>query len=175
MHPRWAPIERARSIPTATMSLTPRPVQWGPLGTPTGMGPFPYITALRIRVSARDTAGRTLVYQESKELVILLGAGTFELQSSPWQIGPSRTFPQAASAKNADQCDHRACADAESVRNDIPRAPCPQAILKVRPPNSLDYRARYDVPAYWNNVFLLQTRARKKGQGNIYWPRFHKT
>ena len=29
---------------------------------------------------------------------------------------------------------------------------CPQAILKVRPPNSLDYRARYDTPAV---IFLL--------------------
>ena len=51
------------------------------------------------------------------------------------------------SAKNANQRDPRASADAESARNDLPRAPCPQDILKVRPPNSLDYRARYDTPA----------------------------
>ncbi len=124
----------------------------GPLGTPTGTGPFPYITALRIRVSARDTAGRTLVHQESKELVLLLGVGTLNCKVPPLQIGPSRTSPKAASAKNADQCDHRASADAESVRNDLPRAPCPQVILKVRPPNSLDYRARYDTPAYIYSV-----------------------
>ena len=54
---------------------------------------------------------------------------------------------RAASANNADQCDHRASADAGSVRNDLPRAPCPQVILKVRPPNCLDYRARYNTPA----------------------------
>ena len=145
MHPRRAPIEGARSIPTATMSLTPRPVQWGPLGTPTGTGPFPYITALRIRVSARDTAGRTLVHSRVKELVLLLDAGTLNCKVPPQHIGPSR--PKAPLAKNADQCDHRASADAESVGNDLPRAPCPQDILKVRPPNSLDYRVRYDTPA----------------------------
>ena len=130
------------------MSLTPRPVQWGPLGTPTGTGPFPYITALLIRASAWDTAGRTLVHQESKELVLLLGVGTLYCKVPLRQIGPSRTLTKAASAKNADQYGHRASADAESVQNDLPRAPCPQVILKVRPPNSLDYRARYDTPAF---------------------------
>ena len=49
--------------------------------------------------------------------------------------------------------DPRASADAESARNDLPRAPCPQDILKVRPPNSLDYRARYDTPALEKNRF----------------------
>ena len=34
-----------------------------------------------------------------------------------------------------------------------PRASCPQDILKVRPPNSLDYRARYDTPAA--NIWYL--------------------
>ena len=96
MHPRRAPIEGARSIPTATMFLTPRPVQWGPLGTPTGTGPFPYITALRIRVSARDTAGRTLVHQESKELVLLLGAGTLNCKVPPAaQLHPPAPPPRA--------------------------------------------------------------------------------
>ena len=42
----------------------------------------------------------------------------------------------AASDNNADQCYHRASAEAESVRNDLPRAPCPQAILKVWPPKA---------------------------------------
>ena len=130
------------------MILTPRPVQWGPLCTPTGTGPFLYITALRIQVSAWDTAGRTLVHQESKELVLLLGAGTLNCKVPPRQMGPSRTLPKATSAKNADQCNHRASVDAESVRNDLPRAPCPQDILKIRPPNSLDYRARYDTQPF---------------------------
>ena len=65
------------------------------------------------------------------------------------------TNPKAPLAKNADQCDHRASADAESVRNDLPRAPCPQDILKVRPPNSLDYRVRYDTPA---NARVIQPK-----------------
>ena len=91
---RRAPIEGARSIPTATMSLTPRPVQWGPLGTPTGTGPFPYITALRFRVSARDTAGRTLVHSRVKELVLLLDAGTLNCKVPPQHIEPFRTPPQ---------------------------------------------------------------------------------
>ena len=94
MHPRRAPIEGARSIPTATMSLTPRPVQWGPLGTPTGTGPFPYITALRIRVSARDTAGRTLVHQESKELVLLLGMGTLNCKVPRGRSDPPAPRPR---------------------------------------------------------------------------------
>ena len=57
---------------------------------------------------------------------------------------PPTLHPKAASANNADQCDHRASADTGSVQNDLPRAPCPHAILKVRPPNSLDYRVRYE-------------------------------
>ena len=62
-------------------------------------------------------------------------------------MGRSHTLPRVTSAKNANQCDPRASADAGSARNDLPRAPCPQDILKVWPPNSLDYRARYDTPA----------------------------
>ena len=79
--------------------------------------------------------------------MLLLDMGTLNCKVPPRQIIPSRTSPQDPLAKNADQCVHRASADAESVRNDLPRAPCPQDILKVRPPNSLDYRVRYDTPA----------------------------
>ena len=79
--------------------------------------------------------------------MLQLDAGTLNCKVPPQQIIPSRTSPQDPLAKNADQCVHRASADAESVRNDLPRAPCPQDILKVRPPNSLDYRVRYDTPA----------------------------
>jgi len=59
------------------------------------------------------------------------------------------------SAKNANQPDPRASADAESARNNLPRTPCPQDILKLRPPSTLDYRARYDTPAFKNFLFLL--------------------
>ena len=55
----------------------------------------------------------------------------------------SHTSPRVTSAKNANQYDPRASVDAESARNDLPRAPYPQDILKVRPLNSLDYRAHY--------------------------------
>ena len=101
-------IKEVRSVLTATMILTPRPVQWGPLCTPIGMGTFPYITALPVGVSARDMASRTLVHQELKEL-------------ASHYCGPSRILPKAASDKNADQCDHRASADVELVRNDRPQ------------------------------------------------------
>ena len=85
-----------------------------------------------------------LVHSRVKELVPLLDAGTLNCKVPPRQIIPSRTSPQDPLAKNADQCVHRASVDAETVRNDLPRAPYPQDILKVRPPNSLDYRVRYD-------------------------------
>ena len=44
----------------------------------------------------------------------------------------------------AAHMNHMVSADAGLVRQDLPRAPWPQAILKVRPPNTLDYRVRYE-------------------------------
>ena len=41
------------------------------------------------------------------------------------------------------RCDQWASADAGIVRQDSPRASRPQAILKLRPPSSLDYKARH--------------------------------
>jgi len=41
------------------------------------------------------------------------------------------------------KCDQWACADTGIVRQDSPRASWPQAILKLRPPSSLDYKARH--------------------------------
>ena len=41
------------------------------------------------------------------------------------------------------KCDQWASADAGIVRQDSPRASRPQAILKFRPPSSLDYKARH--------------------------------
>ena len=75
------------------------------------------------------------------------GRGRFEIHRFPQQRNDPTPRLGVTSAKNANQRDPRASADAESARNDLPRAPCPQDILKVRPPNSLDYRARYDTPA----------------------------
>ena len=39
-------------------------------------------------------------------------------------------------------------ADAALIRQDQLRAAWPQSILKIRPPNSLDYRVRYE-PQYF--------------------------
>ena len=89
-------------------------------------------------------AGRTLVHQESRNWPPLLGAGTLNCKVPRSRLDPPVPHPKAASDNNADQCDQRASADTESVRNDLLRVPCHQAILKVRPPNSLDYRVRYE-------------------------------
>ena len=86
------------------------------------------------------------------------GTGTRALWTAKYtrsRLDPPAPHPKAASANNADQCDHRASADAELVWNDLPRAPCPQVILKVWPPNSLDYRERYDTPAVIFEVFWI--------------------
>ena len=87
---------------------------------------------------------------------LLLGAGTLTCSLSPQQRDDPTPHLEVTSAKNANQRDLRASADAESASNDLPRAPCPQDILKVRPPNSLDYRARYDTPAKKKNSFVNQ-------------------
>ena len=130
--------------------LTPRPV----LGAP--VGPIPYTTVSPLRPLCGTRWVRTLVLQESRSFVIkasmhlvyrcnpaTAGRGHFEMHCFPQQRNDPTSCLVVTSAKNANQCDPRASADAESARNDLPRAPCPQDILKVRPPNSLDYRARY--------------------------------
>ena len=70
------------------------------------------------------------------------GHGHFEMHHFLQQRNDPTPRLGVTSAKNAYQHDPRASADAESARNDLPRAPCPQDILKVWPPNSLDYRAQ---------------------------------
>ena len=50
--------------------------------------------------------------------------------------------------------DQWASADAGIVRQDSPRASRPQAILKLRPPSSLDYKARHG-PQTKNLINLL--------------------
>ena len=92
---------------------------------------------------------KTLVPQEFKELCdrpaltgaisLLLGVGTLNCTASSQQQNNPTPRLGVTSAKNANQRDPRASADTESARNNLPRAPCPQDILKVRPPNSLDY------------------------------------
>ena len=79
---------------------------------------------------------------------LLLDAGTLKCTVFPQQRNNPSPRLGVTSAENANQHDSRASADAESARNDLPRAPCPQDILKVRPPNSLNYRACYDTPAF---------------------------
>ena len=52
------------------------------------------------------------------------------------------------------RCDQWASADAGIVRQDSPRASRPQAILKFRPPSSLDYKARHG-PQTTKQTYLL--------------------
>ena len=49
----------------------------------------------------------------------------------------------------------RVSADAVAVSNDLHSCSRPQAILKVRPPNSLDYRVRYE-PQPLNSLELTR-------------------
>ena len=57
-------------------------------------------------------------------------------------MGFSHTSPTATQVLQ-HKCDQWASADAGIVRQDSPRASRPQAILKFRPPSSLDYKARH--------------------------------
>ena len=99
-----------------------------------------------------------MVPQEFKELCdrpaltgaipLLLGVGTLNCTASPQQRNDPTPRLGVTSAKNANQRDPRASAEAESARNNLLfRAPCPQDTLKVQSPNSLDYRACYDTLA----------------------------
>ena len=127
-------------------------------------GPSLTPRSLRVRVSCGTRRVRTLVLREFKELCdrpaltdaipLLLGAGTLKCTVFQQQRNDPTPRLGVTSAKNANQRDPRASADAESARNDLPRAPCPQDILKVRPPNSLDYRARYNTLAMFVVVFV---------------------
>ena len=59
------------------------------------------------------------------------------------------------------RCDQWASADAGIVRQDSPRASRPQAILKLRPPSSLDYKARHGPQTgqyVWLFVFMCQNK-----------------
>ena len=54
------------------------------------------------------------------------------------------------------KCDQWASADAGIVRQDFPRASRPQAILKLRPPSSLDYKARHGPQTYYG-IYLVDS------------------
>ena len=62
------------------------------------------------------------------------------------QMGFSHTSPMATQVLQ-HRCDHDqwASADARIIRQDSLRASQPQAILKLHPPSSLDYKARTDL------------------------------
>ena len=84
----------------------------------------------------------------------------FEMHRSPQQQDNLTPRLGVTLAKNTNQRDPRASANAESARNDLPWAPCPQDILKVRPSNSLDYRARYDTPFYRYKTYLMSANTK---------------
>ena len=71
------------------------------------------------------------------------------------QMGFSHTSHTATHVLQ-DRCDQWASADAGIVRQDSPRASRPQAILKLRPPSSLDYKARHGPQAQFLYLEYLQ-------------------
>ena len=58
-------------------------------------------------------------------------------------MGFSHTSPTATQVLQ-HKCDQWASAEAGIVRQDSPKASRPQAILKLCPPISLDYKARHE-------------------------------
>ena len=113
---------------------------------------FPYTTTcLRVRQSpkgkdyvVRDTVlelgppsgpGKLIHYCWTRTLLEVL-------EAPGKQMGFSHTSPMATQVLQ-HRCDQWASADAGIVRQDSPRASRPQAILKFRPPSSLDYKARH--------------------------------
>ena len=70
-------------------------------------------------------------------------------------MGFSHTSPMATQVLQY-KCDQWASADAGIVRQDSPRASRPQAILKFRPPSSLDYKARHG-PQTFSQVTVVKT------------------
>ena len=69
------------------------------------------------------------------------------------------------------RCDQWASADAGIVRQDSPRASRPQAILKLRPPSSLDYKARHG-PQTPRNLILYHISNLKIDNVNILFYKF---
>ena len=66
-------------------------------------------------------------------------------------MGFSHISPMATQVLQ-HRCDQWASADAGIVRQDSPRASRPQAILKLRRPSSLDYKARHGPQIHVFNI-----------------------
>ena len=88
-------------------------------------------------------------------LIPLIARNSAELEfgltpvSSNWPLH----LPQGhALAFKGSSIDHGLSADTKEASAVLQEDSCPQAILKLRPPNSLDYRVRYDTPA---TIFVL--------------------
>ena len=60
-----------------------------------------------------------------------------------WELCPNTVPWVMASPNGADDIDLRYSADALKAVSDLQLGSCPRAILKIRPPSSLDYRARH--------------------------------
>ena len=84
------------------------------------------------------------------ELVLGLccaGHGSLEF-GLPSELESPSTRPQGhAVPHRGSSIDQGLCADATEAPAILLEDSRPQAILKLRPPNSLDYRVRYDTPA----------------------------
>ena len=59
---------------------------------------------------------------------------------------PSAYSCESATPSRSPHRDLGVSADAVAISNDLHSCSCPQAIIKVRPPNSLDYRVRTVLP-----------------------------
>ena len=79
----------------------------------------------------------------SKKELTIAGRGHFELQSFPRTSESSHTSPWPTAILMDAHMNQMVIADAGLVIQDLPRAPWPQAILKLHPPNRLDYRVHY--------------------------------
>ena len=102
-----------------------------------------------------------------KLIPLLLDAGT----SSCTRLPPPTDgiFPHLAHSHACvtAQCDQWASADAGIFRQDSPRASWPQAILKLCPPSSLDYKARHGPQTY-----CVSMRPKLKKIPNLILPEY---
>ena len=105
---------------------------------------------------AEHGRGRTLVHALRQELIQQLQALGFM---------PSAYSCESATLSRQPHRDFRVSADAVAVSNDLHSCSCPQAILKVRPPNSLDYKVRYDPQA---KIYSMKFLCFKKENKSIF-------
>ena len=124
------------------------PNHWYNSGIFHGASPrcFPYTTVRQLTQPVVGYTARDMALEfgppsgTGKLIPLLLDAGTSSctscLPASRWN------FPTATQVLQ-HRCDQWASTGAGIVRQDSPRASQPQAILKLRPPSSLDYKARH--------------------------------